>query len=188
MPSYSPYCVNGGQRGTVSSFCSRFSLKNFIPPILHTYISFIKHRRYVILASDSVVRWNISLSLCLSNCNANRTMHIRVLTFFNSFATSHTKRERKNPPVGTVLYNSNRWIIRRLGSSFTTPDKRNYNIYENNQQDALNCLIYYSNSALHVSGDVFAHHQEHLTVFAVSGSVHPSCCRLVSRMSWNWTM
>ena len=43
-------------------------------------------------------------------------------------------------------------------------------------------LIYYSKSALHVSGDVFAHHQEHLTVFTVSGSVHPSCCRLVSRV------
>jgi hypothetical protein len=26
-------------------------------------------------------------------------------------------------------------------------------------------LIYYSLSALHVSGDDFAHHQEHLTVF-----------------------
>jgi len=55
--------------------------------------------------------------------------------------------------------------------------------YENNQQDALQRLIYYSKSALHVSGDVFAHHQEHLTVFTVSGSVHPSCCRLVSWMS-----
>jgi len=53
--------------------------------------------------------------------------------------------------------------------------------YENNQQDALYRLIHYSKSALHVSGDVFAHHQEHLTVFTVSGSVHPSCCRLVSR-------
>ena len=57
--------------------------------------------------------------------------------------------------------------------------------YENNQQDALCRLIYYSKSALHVSGYVFAHHQEHLTVFTVSGSVHPSCCRLVSWMSWN---
>ena len=46
--------------------------------------------------------------------------------------------------------------------------------YENNQQDALYRLIYYSKSALHVSGDVFAHHQEHLTVFTVSGSVHPA--------------
>jgi hypothetical protein len=46
-------------------------------------------------------------------------------------------------------------------------------------------LIYYSKSALHVSGDVFAHHQEHLTLFTVSGSVQPSCCRLVSRMSSN---
>ena len=56
------------------------------------------------------------------------------------------------------------------------------NNYESNQQDALYRLIYYSKSALHVSGDVFAHHQEHLTVFTVSGSVHPSCCRMVSRM------
>ena len=52
--------------------------------------------------------------------------------------------------------------------------------YESNQQDALYRLIYYSKSALHVSGDVFAHHQEHLTVFTVSGSFHPRCCRLVS--------
>jgi len=52
-----------------------------------------------------------------------------------------------------------------------------------NQQDALYRLIYYSKSALHVSGDVFAHRQEHLTVFTLSGSVHPSCCRLVYRMS-----
>jgi len=44
-------------------------------------------------------------------------------------------------------------------------------------------LIYYSKSALHVSEDVFTHHQEHLTVFTVSGSIHPSCCRLVSWMS-----
>jgi hypothetical protein len=53
--------------------------------------------------------------------------------------------------------------------------------YENNQQDALYRLIYYSKSALHVSGDVIAHHQEHLTVFTVSDSADPSCCRLVSR-------
>jgi hypothetical protein len=58
-------------------------------------------------------------------------------------------------------------------------------VYENNQQDALYRLIYYSKSAVHVSGDVFAHHLEHLVVFTVSGSVHPSCCRLVSWMSWN---
>ena len=51
---------------------------------------------------------------------------------------------------------------------------------ENNQQGALYRLIYYSKSALHVSSDVFAHHQEHLTVFTVSGSVHPSCCRLAA--------
>jgi len=37
----------------------------------------------------------------------------------------------------------------------------------------LHRLIYFSLSALHASGDVFAHHQEHLTVFTVSGSIHP---------------
>jgi hypothetical protein len=44
-------------------------------------------------------------------------------------------------------------------------------------------LIYFL-SALRVSGDVFAHHQEHWTVFTVSGIVHTSCCRLVSWMSF----
>jgi len=58
--------------------------------------------------------------------------------------------------------------------------KFSINNYENNQQEALYRLIYYSKSALHVSGDVFAHDQEHLTVFTVSGSVHPSCCRLAA--------
>ena len=69
-------------------------------------------------------------------------------------------------------------------------DKSAYTWYNcvNNQQDALYRLIYYSKSALHVSGDVFVHHQEHLTVFTVSDSVHPRCCWLVSWMNWNWTM
>jgi hypothetical protein len=58
-----------------------------------------------------------------------------------------------------------------------------YCVYENNQQDALYRLIYFSKSGVHVLGHVFAHHQERLTVFTVSGSVHPGCCRLVSRMS-----
>ena len=56
--------------------------------------------------------------------------------------------------------------------------------YENNQQDALCRIIYYSKSALHVSGDIFAHHQEHLTVFTVSGSIQPSCCRLQPAATW----
>ena len=39
-------------------------------------------------------------------------------------------------------------------------------------------LFIYSYSALHVSGDVFAHHQEPVTVFTASGNVHRCCCRL----------
>jgi len=34
-------------------------------------------------------------------------------------------------------------------------------------------LIYYFKSAVHVSADLFAHHQEQLTVVTVSVSVHP---------------
>ena len=34
-------------------------------------------------------------------------------------------------------------------------------------------------------GDVFAHHQEHLTVFTASDIVHRYCCLLVSWMRWN---
>jgi len=45
--------------------------------------------------------------------------------------------------------------------------------------------IHHSKSALYVSGEVFAHHQEHLTVFTVYGSIHLSSCGLVSWMSWN---
>jgi hypothetical protein len=46
----------------------------------------------------------------------------------------------------------------------------------------LHRLIYYSKSGVHVSGDVVVHHQEHLTVFTIYVSIHPSCCRLVSWM------
>ena len=46
-------------------------------------------------------------------------------------------------------------------------------------------LFMYSQSALHVSGNVFAHHQEYLTVFTASDIVHRYSCRLVSWMRWN---
>jgi len=49
-------------------------------------------------------------------------------------------------------------------------------------------LIYYSWSSLHVSGDVYAHHQEHLTVFTASGNIHQCRYRLVSLMSWNFQL
>jgi hypothetical protein len=37
-------------------------------------------------------------------------------------------------------------------------------------------LIYFSLSAVSVSGDGFAHQQEHLTVFIASSSIHPGWC------------
>jgi len=41
-------------------------------------------------------------------------------------------------------------------------------------------LFICTQSALRVSGDVFAHHQEHLTLFRSTDIVHPSCCRIRS--------
>jgi len=41
-------------------------------------------------------------------------------------------------------------------------------------------IIYYSLTALHVSSDIFAHHQEHLTVITASGFIHVCRCRLLS--------
>ena len=43
------------------------------------------------------------------------------------------------------------------------------------------------NSALHVSGDKFAHHQEHfLNVYTAFGTMYRHCCRPVPRLRWNF--
>ena len=47
-------------------------------------------------------------------------------------------------------------------------------------------LFICTQSALHVSGDVFAHRQEHLTVFTACGLVHLCCCRPVLSTRWNF--
>jgi len=41
-------------------------------------------------------------------------------------------------------------------------------------------IIYYSLAALHVSSDIFAHHQEHLNCITASGITHVSRCPLIS--------
>jgi len=41
-------------------------------------------------------------------------------------------------------------------------------------------IIYYSLAALHVSSDIFAHHQEHLNCITASGITHVCRCQLVS--------
>jgi len=53
------------------------------------------------------------------------------------------------------------------------PQQHSYILVNDDQQDAIIFgLFIYSQWALHVSGDVFAHHQEHLTVFTASDIVH----------------
>ena len=58
----------------------------------------------------------------------------------------------------------------------------------NNQQDATTfSFINLFKSAQHVSGDKFAHPQEHfLTLYTAFGKIHRLCCRLVPRLRWNW--
>jgi hypothetical protein len=58
----------------------------------------------------------------------------------------------------------------------------------NKQQDATTfSFINLFKSAHRVSGDKFAHPQEHfLTVYTAFGTTHRLCCRPVSRLSWNW--
>jgi hypothetical protein len=41
-------------------------------------------------------------------------------------------------------------------------------------------VIYYSLAALHVSRDIFAHHQEHLNCITASGITHVCRCRLAA--------
>jgi hypothetical protein len=45
-------------------------------------------------------------------------------------------------------------------------------------------IIYYSLAAVHVSSDIFAHHQEHLNCIIASGIAHVCRCRLVSWECW----
>jgi hypothetical protein len=48
-------------------------------------------------------------------------------------------------------------------------------------------IIYYSLTALHVSSDIFAHHQDHLNCIRASGIIQVCRCRLVSWECWHWS-
>jgi len=41
-------------------------------------------------------------------------------------------------------------------------------------------IIYYSLAALHVSSDIFVHHQEHLNCITASGITHVCRCHLAA--------
>ena len=99
-----------------------------------------------------------------------------------------TEKQQNNISVETSNFAVATFLIEPCWTTdeslyFYSNNKITYH-YEKNQQDALYRLIYYSKSALHVSGDVFAHHKEHWTVFTVSGSVHPGCCRHQPAATW----
>ena len=74
-------------------------------------------------------------------------------------------------------------IIQVIHLTFMNPCIVIYVIMKVSNKMQLYRLIYYSRSALRVSGNVFAHHQEHLNVFTVSGNIHPSGYRLVTTLN-----
>jgi hypothetical protein len=53
------------------------------------------------------------------------------------------------------------------------------------QDENILAYLFIPNQLYMFRGDVFAYHQEHLTVFTASVIVHRYCCRLVSRMRCN---
>ena len=81
--------------------------------------------------------------------------------------------------VVSIILNSYAWCLCDRASFY-------YNNV-NNQQDATTfSFINLFNSALHVSGDKFAHPQEHFsTVYAARGTMRPHCCQPVPRLRWN---
>jgi hypothetical protein len=80
-------------------------------------------------------------------------------------------------------------IIRHMRIAFcvtkTTETNSEYMIMKATNKMQLYRLIYYSKSAVRVLGYVFAHHQEHLTVFTASGNIHQCRCWVVSWIRWN---
>jgi len=48
-------------------------------------------------------------------------------------------------------------------------------------------IIYYSLAALHVSSDIFVHHQEHLNCITAYGITHVCRCQSVSWECWNFS-
>jgi hypothetical protein len=93
------------------------------------------------------------------------------------------EHRRKTKKEGNIYWKINRLHVNYV-SIWRSWIHASWYYYENKQQYELCRLVYYFRSALHFSGDIFAHHQEHLAVFTVSGIVRTNCCRLVSQMSW----
>ena len=61
-----------------------------------------------------------------------------------------------------------------------------YNDVSNQQDATIFTFINIFNSTLHVSGDKFAHPQEHfLTVYTAFGTMHRHCFLPVTRLRWN---
>ena len=94
-----------------------------------------------------------------------RAMRLTVMGFVNTDILNWMFCLRASTSF-SVFWTFPTWFALNSFDIWRSRSRASWHNYENNQQNALYRLIYYSKSALHVSGDVFAHHQEHLTVHA----------------------
>jgi hypothetical protein len=130
------------------------------------------------------IQFNCTLwTLCTTATHLKRVCKMDPFNNFVSFHASLVNKWAVNKLFTDFkeAYNSvRRAVLYRILTEFGILMKL---IMKVTNQVQLYRLIYYSQSPLHVSGHVFAHHQENLTVFTAFGSIHPSCCQLVSWMS-----
>jgi hypothetical protein len=89
------FVLDKGALGQVFLRVLCFPSVTIIPPIFHTSISFICHRHYTVLLTDSAVKWNISLAhftYCLYG-DSDCTFHEAFTKFFIRHVNKmHVKR------------------------------------------------------------------------------------------------
>ena len=145
-------------------------------------------------ATERSGRFNSSVTAVLYACTSLSYVEFRINSITGkwgqilSLILCRTSYSRPHAIIKLSQFEVLHFRIRNKSEKRRSWIRASWYNYENNQHDALHRLIYYSKSVLHVSGDVFAHHQERLTVFTVSSSVHPKCCRLVCRGVPNGTL
>jgi len=105
----SPWGISGGPSGTWGRFFSEylsFPLFSIIAQMLCTDISFMYHRRRLFVAVDSLIKWNISVSFCLS-----LSLHPKSALFLMVFSSLD---ELQKPIMCVIVLCIHTWHVRGL--------------------------------------------------------------------------
>jgi hypothetical protein len=127
------------------------------------------HRGYEVSpAQNDVPRISTNVTLSRADLALKLKPLIKYLTYFNRLLRSVFLAALSD---GATSQSTFRQVLLQITS---------YGIIViDDQQDATILVnLFIPNQLIHVSGDVFARHREHLTVFTSSDTVHRYCCRL----------